>query len=252
LIEIRNASWSIGGKSILEDIELTIPKGGVTALIGPNGAGKSTLLSVVARLLPLSAGTVLIDGAPVHGMPTADVAKRLAIMPQQDGIATRLRVKELVSLGRFPHHRGRPASSDHQAVDEALELFELRQLASRFVDTLSGGERQRARVAMAYCQGTDYLLLDEPLNNLDIYYARQLMRMLRTVVEQRGKTVVIVLHDLNYASVYADHIVAMRAGWIAATGSRYDVIQTEVLKRIFGYSIAVERVGDVPLSLHFI
>lgn len=252
MISITELSYSISGTPILEDINLTIPAGGITALVGPNGAGKSTLLSLIARLLPLGQGSITVDGLPVDKTPTRQLARRLAVMRQDPGVASRLRVRELVSFGRFPHHRGLPSAEDRNAVEEALDLFDLEDLAERFVDTLSGGQRQRARTAMAFCQGTDYLLLDEPLNNLDIFYARELMRTLRRVADERGRTIIIVLHDLNHAAVHADRVVAMRKGRIVADGPTLEVVVPDVLERVYGYRIPVELVQGRPVTLHFL
>ncbi|MBJ3778769.1 iron ABC transporter ATP-binding protein [Acuticoccus mangrovi] len=252
MIRISNVSYAIAGTTILEDIDLAIPSGGVTALIGPNGAGKSTLLSLIARLLPLSSGTITLDGLPVDRTPTRALALRLAVMAQEGSVASRLRVEELVGFGRFPHHRGRPRAQDQAAVAEALALFDLEALADRFVDTLSGGQRQRARVAMAYCQGTDYLLLDEPLNSLDIIYARALMRTLRRIADDRGRTIVVVLHDLNHAAAHADRIVALREGRLVADGPTGEVMTTATLQRVFGDTIPVAEVDGHRIALHFV
>lgn len=251
MIEIEGLSFSRAGAPILANIDLTIEAGGITALIGPNGAGKSTLLSLVARLLKPTAGHIRVDGLDVATTPTATLAKRVAIMAQEAAVTSRLRVRELVAFGRFPHHRGRPAPQDHAATREALALFELEDLAERFLDTLSGGQRQRARAAMAFCQGTDYLLLDEPLNSLDIRHARQLMTTLRRVADERERTVLVVLHDLNYAASHADHIVALRDGTVLAHGPTEAVMSPQVLADVFGYDIPVLSMDGRPVALHF-
>lgn len=252
MIRIDNVSVSLSGTSILEGINLELPRGGITALIGPNGAGKSTLLSAIARLLPLTAGSITLDTLEVAHAPSSELARRMAIMPQDNVVAGRLRVKELVQFGRFPHHRGRASPEDHNAVREALQLFDLESIEDRFIDTLSGGQRQRARAAMCYSQGTDYLLLDEPLNNLDIFYARELMRTLRRIADDAGRTIIIVLHDLNHASAHADRIIAMREGKIVADGPTQSVITPNILKSVFGYEIGVKTIAGKPISLHFL
>ena len=252
MIVVSGVSAVRSNRPVLSDIELTIPAGGVTALIGPNGAGKSTLLSLIARLLPLQSGTITVDGLPVDKTPTRALARRLAVMPQETHVSSRLRVAELVGFGRFPHHRGRPGPQDRAAIAEALALFDLEPLAGRFVDTLSGGQRQRARAAMTFCQGTDYILLDEPLNNLDITYARQLMRTIRRVADERGRTVLIVLHDLNHAAAHADRIVAMRDGRIAAYGLTSAVMTAPVLSAVFDTDIPVAEIDGHPVALHFL
>lgn len=251
MIRIENVSLRHGQAQILRDISLTIPKGGVTALIGPNGAGKSSLLSLIARLQPLQAGKISIDGFPVDTTPNRDLARILAIQRQDSIVTSRLRVRELVGFGRFPHGRGRLTREDHTIIDQSLQQFDLSDLADRFIDTLSGGQRQRALVAMAFAQGTDYLLLDEPLNNLDMYFARELMRSLRRIADENGKTVIIVLHDINQAGAHADRIVAMKDGKIAADGTPSELLTSEALGAIFGFEMQVETIDNRPVVLHF-
>ncbi|MBP2316325.1 ABC transporter ATP-binding protein [Azospirillum soli] len=250
MIEIEGVSLSHRGTPILHEVSLALPKGELTALIGPNGAGKSSLLSVVARLQPLQSGSVAVDGLPVDRTPSRELARMLTIMRQDTGFAGRLTVRELVGFGRFPHSRGRLTDEDRERIDEALALFDLTALAGRDLGTLSGGQRQRAFVAMAFCQGTDYLLLDEPLNNLDMMYARQMMRLLRKVVDRRGRTVVIVLHDINYAAAYADRIVAMKDGRIVAHGPPNDVLTVGRLEQLYGYRMQVHRIDGRTMIRH--
>ncbi|WP_432348512.1 ATP-binding cassette domain-containing protein (plasmid) [Shinella yambaruensis] len=250
MIRIENVSFKHRTTPILTDVSLTIPKGGVVALIGPNGAGKSSLLSLVARLQPLQAGTIEIDGLPVDSTPGRELARVIAILRQDTTVASRLKVRELVGFGRFPHGRGRLTAADHAIIDAAIARFDLADLADRFIETLSGGQRQRALVAMAFAQGTDYLLLDEPLNNLDMYYARELMRSLRSIADGKGKTVVIVLHDINQASAHADRIVAMKNGRIVADGTPAEILTPETLEAVFGFNMRVETIEGKPFVLH--
>ncbi|TIQ95020.1 MAG: ATP-binding cassette domain-containing protein, partial [Mesorhizobium sp.] len=156
----------------------------------------------------------------------------------------------LVGFGRFPHNRGRLTAKDREIVAASLEQFDLGALALRFIDTLSGGQRQRALVAMTFCQGTDYILLDEPLNSLDMFHARNLMRTLRRIADEHGKTVLIVLHDINHAASYADRIVAMRDGAVIASGETGDIIRPDILESIFGFSMRVENIAGRLTVLH--
>ncbi|KNY15466.1 MULTISPECIES: iron ABC transporter ATP-binding protein [unclassified Shinella] len=250
MIRIENVSFKHRTTPILTDVSLTIPKGGVVALIGPNGAGKSSLLSLVARLQALQTGTIDIDGLPVDTTPGRELARVIAILRQDTTVASRLKVRELVGFGRFPHGRGRLTEADHAIIDAAIAQFDLADLADRFIETLSGGQRQRALVAMAFAQGTDYLLLDEPLNNLDMYYARELMRSLRSAADGKGKTVVIVLHDINQASAHADRIVAMKGGRIVADGAPTEILTPEMLETVFGFRMRVETIEGKPFVLH--
>jgi iron complex transport system ATP-binding protein len=252
MIEITGVSLALGGNRILDNVSLTVPKGGVTALVGPNGAGKSSLLSLIARLQPLQSGRITVDGLPVDTTPSRQLAKAMAILRQDPGVASRLRVVELVGFGRFPHHRGRLTAKDREIIAASLERFDLSDLAQRFIDTLSGGQRQRALVAMTFCQGTDYILLDEPLNNLDMFHARNLMRTLRHIADEHGKTVLIVLHDINHAAAYANRIVAMKDGAVVASGDTNAIVQPDILEGIFGFPMHVERIAGRLAVLHHI
>ena len=241
MIEIDGVGYGYGAVPVLRDVSLRLPKGGVTALIGPNGAGKSTLLSLMARLLPLQAGRISFDGLDVGRTPSAALALKLAVLRQETVLGTRLTVRDLVAFGRYPHCHGRPGEEDRAAVAAALAAFELDGLADRFLDELSGGQRQRAFVAMTFAQATDYLLLDEPLNNLDITFSRALMRRLRRLADEHGRTVVVVLHDINYAAAWADRIVGLKDGALVASGPTEEVFRPEVLGAIYGVPIAVSR-----------
>ena len=249
MIRIENVSLTRGGAQILDDVSLTLPKGGLTALIGPNGAGKSSLLSLIARLLPLETGRVSVDGLPVDATPSRALAKVLAVLRQDPGVSSRLRVRELVGFGRFPHSRGRLTAEDREVIAATLDQFDLTPLAERFVETLSGGQRQRALIAMTVAQATDYLLLDEPLNNLDMRYARDLMRRLRGLADA-GRTIVSVLHDVNHAAAYADRIVALRDGRLMAAGSPAEIMTPATLEAVFGYRMRVVEVDGRPMALH--
>jgi iron complex transport system ATP-binding protein len=252
MIRIEGVSLTRRRTLILDGINIEIPRGGVTALVGPNGAGKSTLLSLIARLQPLQTGSIHVNGLPVDTTPSRELARTLAFLRQDPGVAGRLRVRELVGFGRFPHNRGRATERDHELIEAAILRFDLADLAGRFIDTLSGGQRQRALVAMAFCQGTDYLLLDEPLNNLDMYYARELMRGLRRAADEDSRTIITVLHDINHAAQHADRIIGMRNGRIVAGGTPSQIMTTAVLRAIFGYDMRVETFNGSPLALHHV
>lgn len=247
MIQVQSVSFHHGSKPILQDITLTLPKGGITALVGANGAGKSTLLSLIARLTKLQSGRIFVDDLEIGKCPTDALAKRLAILPQSSDIAPRLTVRDLIGFGRFPHHKGRVTPQDRAKVEEAIATFALEDLADRQLDTLSGGQRQRAQVAMTFAQDTDYLLLDEPLNNLDLAASRALMQTLGRLAQVHGKTIVVVLHDLNFASRYADHIVALAGGQIRAEGRPAEVISPAFLEHVFATRAAVQMVDGQPL-----
>lgn len=249
MIDIRNVSYQIAGQTILRDVSLQLDKGGVVALIGPNGAGKSTLLSLVARMLPLQSGAITVDDLRVGEAADNALARVLAILPQDLTVASRLTVRDLVGFGRYPYHRGRPSLEDRDLIEAALTLFDLSELADRQLETLSGGQRQRAFVAMAYAQDTDYLLLDEPLNNLDIAASRALMAVLREMAIKRGRTVVIVLHDINYAAAYADRIIALKDGEVVADGAPGTVVNEMLLRDVFQTQADVRTLDGRPIVL---
>jgi iron complex transport system ATP-binding protein len=242
MIEINRISKSYGENLVVDDVTLNLPAGGIIAIIGPNGAGKSTLLSLIARLIPMGSGTIRVGGLDVATTRSDILARRLAVLRQDNWPAARLTVGDLVGFGRYPYSHGRLKPEDHAAIERALGYLGLEGLRNRFLDELSGGQRQRAYVAMVLCQDTDYILLDEPLNNLDMKHAVGMMRILRRAADEFGKTIIIVLHDINFASCYADYIVAMREGRIERQGTADEIIRPEVLSAIYDLPIAVSEI----------
>lgn len=221
-------------KTIVSDLDLLIARGGITALIGPNASGKSTLLGALSRLVPLQAGSVLLDGADIHALPTREVARRLGILPQSPVAPEGITVAELVRRGRHPHRRfGSARASDDLIVARALLRTGVADLVDRPVDTLSGGQRQRAWIAMALAQETPLLLLDEPTSALDIAHQVEVLELVRRLNAERGTTCVMVLHDLAMAARYADHVVAMRDGEVVAQGSPVEVVTEELVSCVF-------------------
>ncbi|MBW3242053.1 ATP-binding cassette domain-containing protein [Epibacterium sp. DP7N7-1] len=249
MIEVQNLSHDIHGAPILRDISVTVPKGGVVALVGPNGAGKSTLLSLMARLIPRQQGRITVDELVVGESDDKDLARRLAILPQTVHAASRLTVRDLVGFGRYPYHRGRPTPDDRAMVEDGMRLFDLLPLAERSLDTLSGGQRQRAFVAMTYVQDTDYLLLDEPLNNLDLAASRALMARLRDLADNKDRTVIIVLHDINFATAYADRVLVMKEGRLCADGAPQDVITETLIQSVFETDAPLRTVEGRPVVM---
>lgn len=251
MIEIQSLSKRYGQTVVVDDVSLSLPAAGITAIVGPNGAGKSTLLSMASRLLPISAGQVLIDGMDITRTDSRELARRLAILRQDNHLPLRLTVRDLVAFGRYPHTGGRLTPDDKAHIDRAIAYLELEPLADRFLDEMSGGQRQRAFVAMVLCQDTRYVLLDEPLNNLDMKHAVAMMRILRRAADELDKTVVIVLHDLNFASAYADHIVAMRQGRVAHQGPPSAIIRAEILSELYALPIAVHEIGGQRICVYY-
>ena len=252
MIQIDQVSHAIGGTRILHDISTRLPKGRLTALIGPNGAGKSTLLRLIGRLEPLQTGAITVAGHDVARTPTDRLARVMAILGQQTAIASRLRLSELVAFGRWPHHKGRPGPADRARVAEALEAFALVPLAQRFLDEVSGGQAQRAHIAMAFAQDTDWLLLDEPLNNLDMAHARALMARLRALVDHGDRSVAMVVHEINYAAAWADHVIAMKDGRVIAEGPAAEVLTEALLSDLYDAPIRVGQHLGRPLVLHHV
>ena len=221
MIQMSDVSKKYGDKFVVSDIDLPISEGKLTAFIGPNGAGKSTLLAMMSRLIPKDTGEIYLDKQEVKTWKQSAFSQKIALLKQANGVQLKLTVRELVNFGRFPYSKGRLKSADHEKVTEALEQLGLTEMAEEYIDTLSGGQLQRAYIAMILAQDTDYILLDEPLNNLDMNYAVQMMQILKRLVDELGKTILIVLHDINFAASYADEIVAMKGGKLYAHGERY-------------------------------
>lgn len=225
-----------GQTPILKDLAFEVPSGGITAIVGANACGKSTLLRCLARLLRPERGQVLLDGRSVRDIPTRDLARRLGLLPQSPLAPDGITVADLVSHGRHPHQGllSRWSRADDMAVADALEATRTADLAERAVDELSGGQRQRVWIAMALAQETDILLLDEPTTFLDIAHQVEVLDLLVDLNRSRGTTIVMVLHDLNLAARYADHLVAMRDGRLEAVGAPEDILTAAMVERVFG------------------
>lgn len=234
MIGVHDLHKSYGSAPVLSGVSVDFPAGRLTSLIGPNGAGKTTLLMLMARLLQPSAGRIYVGGQSVADIRIADYARRVATLRQSPGFNLRLTVEELVGFGRFPYSRGALTQQDRLAVDEAIAFLSLDGLRAAYVDELSGGQRQLAFLAMTIAQQTDILLLDEPLNNLDMPHAVQIMRALRRLCDEQDRTVILVVHDINFAAAYSDHIVALRGGEIHCAGPVADIVTEARLADLYG------------------
>lgn len=239
MMDLKHVSKSFGSKQVISDVTLPIEKGKLTACIGPNGAGKSTLIEMASRLIPSDNGSIIIDGSEMKEWKQGDLAKKLSILKQTNQMNVRLTVRELVSFGRFPYTKGRLNAHCIEVIDSSLDFLGLEDLQHEYIDTLSGGQMQRTLIAMVLCQDTDYILLDEPLNNLDMNYGVQMMKTLRKLVDTLGKTVVTVIHDINYAATYADNVVAMKNGQLFASGTVNEVISKKVLDELFEMDVTI-------------
>ena len=233
MISIQNISKVYGHRPVLNNINLELPMQQVIALIGPNGAGKSTLLMILARLLSPTKGNILFDKQDIAGIRIADYARLVATLRQSPYFGLRLTVKELVSFGRFPYGHGILSARDHQVMDEAIDFLGLSALRDAYIDELSGGLRQMAFLAMTIAQETRILLLDEPLNNLDMNHAVQIMAAIRRLSEEQRKTVIMVVHDINFTANYSDYIVALKQGQLSFGGPAQEVITEERLSELY-------------------
>ncbi|MFY3791736.1 ABC transporter ATP-binding protein [Ureibacillus sp. MALMAid1270] len=251
MIEIKELTKRFGNKPVVNNVSVNIQPRAITSFIGPNGAGKSTLLSMVSRLLDADTGEVLLDESNVKKWKSDQFAKRVSILKQSNFLNVRLTVRELISFGRYPYSKGRLNAEDEQYVDQAIEYMNLGDMQDRFLDELSGGQKQRAFIAMVIAQDTDYILLDEPLNNLDMKHSVQIMKILRKLVDDLGKTVVIVLHDINFASVYSDYIVALKNGSVVKSGPTNDIINPEALREIYDMNIPVQEQNGCRICVYF-
>jgi len=252
MIEVKGITQSYGREvDILKDINLTVLEKSVTALVGANGAGKSTLLSVIANLIPARSGTVLLDGEDIRSIKIDETAKKIAFLKQSQQLNIRIPIKDLVEFGRFPHCKGRLKPEDKAKVAEAIDYMSLSDIEYKYLDEISGGQRQRAFIAMILAQDTPYIFLDEPLNNLDIKYSVEMMKIVKKLVRDLGKTVVVVLHDINFASAYADYIIAMKDGKIHKEGSPKEVVKPEVLNTVFSHDFNITERDGKSICLYF-
>lgn len=249
----RALSLAYGRASIIDDLTVTFPAGAFSALVGPNGSGKSTLLRALAGLLTPKAGHVILDGASIARLSAKELARQVGMLPQGPVAPEGLIVEALVRQGRYPHRSlfGRWSEGDRQACEEALRLTGMEMLRDRPLDSLSGGQRQRAWLAMALAQETGTLLLDEPTTFLDLAHQLEVMEVVTELVAQRGKTVIAVLHDLNQAARYADHMVMMKQGRVIAAGPPTRIMSAESIEHVFGVRahIVADPVTGTPMCV---
>ncbi|MER8193752.1 ABC transporter ATP-binding protein [Streptomyces microflavus] len=240
-LEARDVRLGYGDREIVPGLSVTVPPGRITVIVGPNACGKSTLLRAMARLLAPSAGAVLLNARSIQEMPTKEVAAVLGILPQSPTAPEGITVSDLVGRGRYPHQGffRRWSAEDDEAVAQALLSTDVLELADRPVDELSGGQRQRVWIAMALAQRTDILLLDEPTTFLDASHQLDVLDLLTDLNRERGVTMVAVLHDLNLACRYADHMIAMKDGRILAEGRPADIVTEELVGEVFGMRCSV-------------
>ena len=250
-IEIKHICKYYGEKKVVDDVSLVIPTGKITSFIGPNGAGKSTVLGIISRLLTADSGEVYLNHLPLKEQKNTDIARKMAILKQSNHVNLRITVEELVAFGRFPYSKGNLTEIDRTFIDNAIKYMNLDDIREQYIENLSGGQRQRAYIAMTLAQDTDYILLDEPLNNLDMKHSVQIMQVLRKLVTELNKTVVIVIHDINFASCYSDYMVAMKRGKLVAQGSVDEIMQSEVLLNIYDMEIPIQEINQQKIAVYF-
>ena len=250
-MRVQALSKRYDGKAVVDSVSFSIPKGKVTSLIGPNGAGKSTVMGMISRLIAKDAGLIDFEDRDIAQWKSRELAKKLAILTQHNNVQMKLTVRELVAFGRFPYSGNHLTQEDHRIVDQAVAYMELKEFEDRFIDELSGGQRQRAYIAMVIAQDTDYILLDEPTNNLDIYHATNMMKIVRRMCDELGKTVILVLHEINYAAFYSDYICAFKDGKIAAFGSVQEVMTKETLSTIYSVDFEIMQIEGKPLTIYY-
>lgn len=251
MMQIKNLTKIYDKKVVVDDVSFTIKPGTFTSLIGPNGAGKSTVLAMMSRLLKPSSGEVELQGLNIFKQKDEQLAKQLAILKQANQMTMRITVEELVAFGRYPYSQGNLTAEDHVKIEEALVYLELTEIRTMFIDELSGGQKQRAFIAMVLAQDTQLILLDEPLNNLDMKHAVQIMQVLRRLVDELGKTVVIVIHDINFASCYSDEIIALKRGKLIIHDQTTNVMQPEILSSIYDMPMHVEEHNGNKISYYY-
>lgn len=250
MIKIHNARKTYAEKVKIGPLDIEIPKAGFTSLIGPNGAGKSTTLLMIGRLLNMDEGQIKVANMDVSSTKSNDLAKIVTILRQENHFVTRLTVRQLAGFGRFPYSKGRLTREDEEIISKYIDFLDLTDLEHRYLDELSGGQRQRAYVAMVLCQETEYVLLDEPLNNLDVARSVQMMQYLRHVADEFGRTILTVMHDINFAAKYSDKICAMKDGQISAFGTVEEVMNPDLLTDIFETEIEIMNGPYGPLAVY--
>ena len=232
-----------GDTTIINNLDVEVPDGKVTSIIGPNACGKSTLLKALSRLLSIKDGAIHLDGQSIHAQSTKEIAKKIAILPQSPEVADGLTVGELVSYGRFPHQKGfgRLTAEDKKEIDWALSVTGTSEFRHRSINDLSGGQRQRVWIAMALAQRTDIIFLDEPTTYLDICHQLEILELVQKLNKEQGCTIVMVLHDINQAIRFSDHLIAMKEGNIVANGTTQEVLTKDILEKVFNIDVVLDE-----------
>lgn len=250
MINVKNLTQKYGKKVVLDELNVKIEKNKITSLIGANGAGKSTLFSVISNLIKPVNGEIILQGKCIKKYSTTEIAKEISVLRQNNNINIRITVEELVSFGRFPHSQGNLGPEDYEKVNDAISYLNLEEIRDSYINELSGGQRQRAFIAMILAQDTKCILLDEPLNNLDMRYAEEMMIILNKLARELKKTIVIVMHDINCAAHYSDRIIALKDGKIIKDGTSDEVITKEVLDVVYDHDFKIEEFYGKKICLY--
>ena len=251
MVEINALHKSYGTHPVLNGLSLNIEKGKITSFVGANGTGKSTLLSIIARFIKANSGEIFLEGQRIDSIKDFDMAKKVAVLKQTNNTHIKLSIRELVSFGRFPHSKGRLTDEDKAAIDQAIQYLALEEIQHKNIDEVSGGQRQLAFIAMVVAQDTDYILLDEPLNNLDMKHSVQIMKTLRRLVDERNKTIILVIHDINFASCYSDNIVALKNGNVWKHGTAHEMINPQNLKEVFDIEFNIQEINERKICVYY-
>ncbi len=253
ILSAQNITAGYGDKEILHGVSLTIPENRISVILGSNGSGKSTLLKTFSRLLNPSSGSVTLDGKPLCCIPTKQIARSIGLLPQTSVAPEGIKVAELVARGRYPHRKllSPLSAKDYAAIQEAMEAMKITDLADRSIEELSGGQRQRVFIALALAQQTDILLLDEPTTYLDIAYQVEILDLLKNLNKEKGTTIVMVLHDINLSTKYADYLFAMKSGRLILEGTPAELITPENIRTIYGIESVVmqDPISGTPLMV---
>ena len=240
MLKIKNLNKFYGDKQVLKDVHIDIPDKQFISIIGPNGSGKSTLINCITGLIEYE-GNIYLEDTNIKKYPKKELAKEISLLKQNSYYDLKITIKELVSFGRFPYSSGNLTKEDEDIVDEIINFLNLTHLQDSYINNVSGGERQRAYIAMMLAQDTNYMILDEPLNNLDMRNSKQIMTLLKKFVEERNKTILLIVHDINFASLYSDKIMAIKEGSIVEYDDTDKVITEEKLKNIYDTDIKITQ-----------
>jgi iron complex transport system ATP-binding protein len=249
MITLQNINQSYGTKAVLKDINLTIPEGKITGIIGPNGAGKTTLFNVISRVIQIQTGQIHVDGHDVVNSKL-DMSKVIAVLYQSNHFSLKLTSYELISFGRYPHAKGRLKTVDKDKINEMITYLKLEDIKDQYIDTLSGGQLQRVLLAMVLVQDTKYIMLDEPLNNLDMRHGVEMMLLLQRLVDELGKTIVVVMHDINIAATFCEHVVAIKDGKVYFEGSAQDLMEEQTINHIYDSNFCIREVDGKRICIY--